>query len=552
MNIQLTWQFLLIFCFLYQTELANGQDWRQFRGPNASGVAGSKIPLRWRDAENLKWAVELPGRGVSSPVVVGNRVFITTFSGFGQSLEKPGDIKDLRRNLICFARKSGKELWRRSPPTRFPEDKFEGFITDHGYASNTVTSDGKNVYAFFGESGVYAFDLAGKPLWQQTVGSESGPTAWGSAASPIVYKNLLLVNACDESQALIAFDKNTGKEIWRAEAKLYEGSYSTPVIGKTKDGRDEIIIPLQKEIWGIDPASGRLKWWAAISLGKYISSTPVVGDGIAYIAAGSKVAAIRLGGVGNVTESNIVWSRNAGPGVPSPVLSGGKLYWVATNGVLTVANAETGKTLWRSRLSSGGRNITYASLTKANNVWLATTQLNGTITFTANDEFRAISTNKFSADSSPFKSSAAISNGELFLRSDRFLYCISNDGKFNLADLRTKKPKRKGMDAFAGIIGRGFGRNFEGRSRNSVGPAELLMTFDINNDDKISPEELAESPMPKMVQKMMMMRGDTNKDGVLDAKERDQMQASMSYKEGEVVGRLNPADRPNRPALWQN
>lgn len=118
-----------------------------------------------------------------------------------------------------------------------------------------------------------------------------------------------------------------------------------------------------------------------------------------------------------------------------------------------------------------------------------------------------------------------------------------------MASLKTKKPTRKGIDAFAGFNRGGFGGNFPGRSRNSVGPGELLMTFDVNNDDKISPEELAESPMPKMVQKIMMKNGDRNKDGFIDAEEREQMQANTRFKEGEVVGRQNPADRPERPAL---
>ncbi|MEL6897898.1 MAG: PQQ-binding-like beta-propeller repeat protein, partial [Planctomycetota bacterium] len=350
-----------------------GEDWRQFRGEDAAGVYSGDVPTQWGDNQNLKWAVALPGKGVSSPVIVDDRVFVTAFSGFGQDLNSPGNIEDLRRHLVCLDRETGAVLWQRSPPTRFPEDKFEGFITDHGYASCTPVSDGERVFAFFGKSGVYAFDLDGKPLWQKFVGSESGPTEWGTGASPSIYKNLLLVNACDETQALIAFDRISGEEVWRVEAQLYEGSYSTPVVGQAADGSDEIVIPLSDEVWGIDPATGKLKWWVAESLGKYICTTPVIGDGVAYVAASSKVIAIRLGGVGDVTQSHTLWSRNAGPGVPSPVLDGENLYWVGTNGILTCADAGTGKTVWRERMGKGNRNITYASLTKANNAWLSMT-----------------------------------------------------------------------------------------------------------------------------------------------------------------------------------
>ena len=539
---------LVALCLLAVTNSARSEDWLQFRGTNGAGVYEGNVPTEWGDAENLKWAIPLPGKGVSSPIVVGSRLFVTTYSGFGQDANNPGDLADLRRHLICVNRETGKILWDRSPPTRFPEDKFEGFITDHGYASCTPVSDGERVYAFFGKSGVYAFDLDGELLWQQYVGNESGPTEWGAGASPAIYKDLLLVNACDESQALIAFDRVSGEEVWRTEAKLYEGSYSTPVIGKAEDGSDEIVVPLSDETWGIDPATGKLKWWVKQSLAKYVCTTPVVGDGVAYIAASSKVMAIRLGGRGDVTKSHVVWSRNAGPGVPSPVLEQGKLYWVGTNGILTCADAATGKTLWRKRMGKGKRNITYASLTKADNAWLSMTQLGGTIAFRIAPEFEELSVNRFDGDKTPFKSSFAAANGELFARSDQFLYCISNGGEADLSQVESDQSKRKSTDAFASII-HSSGRLFQGRSGNSVGPEQLLMTFDVNNDDKISPEELAESPMPKFVQLMMMTNGDKNKDGFIDAEERKGLQASMKTKPGEVIGRKKAADRPLRPAV---
>lgn len=527
---------------------SSAEDWLQFRGANAGGRYSGDVPTQWSDNQNLKWVFALPGKGVSSPIVVKDRVFVTCYTGYGENVNDPGELSNLRRHLLCVERKTGRLLWQRSPPTRFPEDQFEGFITDHGYASCTPVSDGERVFAFFGKSGVYAFDLNGHLLWQQFVGNESGPTEWGSGASPIVFKDLLIVNACDETQALVAFDRTSGKEVWRAEGRLYEGSYSTPVIGTASDGSDEIIIPLADEIWGIDPLTGKLKWWVAESLGKYICTTPVVANGVAYVAASSKVIAIRLGGHGDVSQSHTVWSRNAGPGVPSPVFDKEKLFWVGTNGILTCADASTGKTLWRERIGRGSRNITYASLTKAGNVWLSMSQQAGVIAFRLTPEFQEISVNRFTRDKSAFKSSFAVADGELFVRSDQFLYCISNGGTADLAQVESESPKQNVNDAFASIIERS--RNpFQGRSGNSVGPAQLLMTFDINNDDKISPQELAESPMPKFVQSMMMTRGDKNKDGFIDAKERARLQESMQTKPGEFIGRKNAANRPPRPPV---
>ena len=526
----------------------SAEDWLQFRGNNAGGRYHGEVPAEWSDAQNLKWAIPLLGKGVSSPIVVKDYVFVTHYTGYGEDVNAPGELSNLRRHLVCVDRTTGKILWQRSPPTRFPEDKLQGFITDHGYASCTPASDGERVFAFFGKSGVYAFDLEGNLLWQQFVGNESGPTEWGSGASPIVFKDLLIVNACDETQALIAFDRTSGKEVWRTEARLFEGSYSTPVAGTASDGSEELIIPLADEIWGIDPLTGKLKWWVAESLGKYICTTPVVADGVVYVAASSKVIAIRLGGYGDVTQSHMIWSRNAGPGVPSPVFDQGKLYWVGTNGILTCADAETGTTLWRERMGQGNRNITYASLTKAENVWLSMTQQAGVVAFRLTPGYQEVAINRFANDESPFKSSFAAADGELFVRSDRFLYCIANGGTADLTQVKSTPPKQKVTDAFASIIENR--RNpFQGRSGNSVGPAQLLMTFDVNNDDMISPQELAESPMPKFVQSMMMTRGDQNKDGFIDATERAVLQQTMETRPDEVIGRKNAANRPLRPAL---
>ena len=548
-SMKFPWPAATLLAFLLAAPEGRGEDWMQFRGGNAAGIYLGEVPARWGDSENLKWVIPLNGKGVSSPIVVGERIFVTTFSGFAQDVNNPGDLSQLRRNLTCIDRKTGKVLWQRSPPTRFPEDKFEGFIRDHGYASCTPASDGERVFAFFGKSGVYAFDLDGDLLWQQFVGAESGPTEWGSGASPTVYNDMLLVNACDETQALIAFDCSSGEERWRAEAQLLEGSYATPIVGASPDGQDEIIIPLADEIWGIDPTTGKLKWWVTESLGKYICTTPVVGDGVVYVAASSKVIAVRLGGRGDVTNTHTLWSRNAGPGVPSPILDQGKLYWVGTNGILTCADASSGKTLWRERIGEGSRNITYASLTKAANAWLSLSQGAGTSVFQLEPEFKKIAVNRFEQDGTPFKSSFAAADGELFLRSDQFLYCISENGTADLADVEVQASKKSVTDAFSSIIANGG--FFQGRSGNSVGPAQLLMTFDVNNDDKISPEELAESPMPKFVQTMMMARGDKNKDGFIDAEERVALQTAMETKPGEVIGRKNAGDRPKRPPVLE-
>ena len=184
-------------------------------GPNGSGVADDKesTPTIWSETENLKWKVPLPGAGVSCPIVVGNRVFVTCYSGYGLNQDEPGDIKNLVRHLVCVDRITGKTLWQKSLPSSVPEDPFSGMgVPQHGYASHTPTSDGKNVYVFFGKSGVLAFDLEGNQLWEKSVGKGSDDRRWGSSSSPIVHEDVLIVPAGAEGRALIGLNKNTGEE----------------------------------------------------------------------------------------------------------------------------------------------------------------------------------------------------------------------------------------------------------------------------------------------------------------------------------------------------
>ena len=144
----------------------------------------SKPPVTWNESEHLKWKSELPGPGLSSPIVVGDRVFLTCYTGYGVDREKPGTIESLKRHLVCVDRKDGKILWASAVSATLPEDPYEGMITEHGYASHTPASDGERVYAFFGKSGVVAFDMQGKQLWQTNVGKESGQMRVGFRGEP--------------------------------------------------------------------------------------------------------------------------------------------------------------------------------------------------------------------------------------------------------------------------------------------------------------------------------------------------------------------------------
>ena len=204
---------LIAACILISASTAHA-DWTRFRGPNGSGISaeGPRAPVRWGPSANVKWKTELPGAGVSCPIVVGDRVYVTCYSGYGLDRANPGEQKNLKRHLVCVDRRTGKQMWSKSVDAVLPEDPYQGAgVPAHGYASSTPVSDGEQVYVFFGKTGALAFDKDGQQLWQTNVGKESDPRRYGSASSPILYKNLLIVPATAEREALVGLDTKTGK-----------------------------------------------------------------------------------------------------------------------------------------------------------------------------------------------------------------------------------------------------------------------------------------------------------------------------------------------------
>ena len=414
---------------------AFAEDWAQFRGPGGLGVSGdSSLPTTWSETKNLRWKIPLPGAGSSSPIVHGKHLFVTCYDGYGTASASDGKLEDLTRHLLCIDRQSGRILWKASLKASLPEDSYRGFISEHGYASSTPVTDGKGVFVFFGKSGVAAFDMQGKKLWQTNVGTESGSRRWGSSASPILYKNLVIVNASDESQSIRALDKATGKEVWKAEAAGLENSFGTPLLVDVDDGRQELVIAVPYEVWGFSPDTGKLLWFAETDLDNNVCPSLVARQGIVYGLGGrsSQSIAIRAGGKDDVTKTHVVWTSRNGSYVPSPVLHQEHLYWVNDRGQAFCANAKTGELVYQERLDLSGGNggggfggrPVYASVVLAGNKLFAVTRTGGTFVLAADPQFKQIAHNKLASDESDFNASPAISNGQIFLRSNQFLYCL--------------------------------------------------------------------------------------------------------------------------------
>ena len=175
---------------LMTATVAHAEDWPRFRGPNGAGVSSSEsAPVEWSSTKNLKWEKELPGKGSSSPIVFGDRVYLTCYTGYGLDKANPGQPDQLVRHLLAFDRNSGEEIWRSSVESENTEDPYKGFIQEHGYASSTPVTDGQNIYVLFGKTGMVAFDMNGEKLWTRHLGNKSDPAKWGggSGAALVIF-----------------------------------------------------------------------------------------------------------------------------------------------------------------------------------------------------------------------------------------------------------------------------------------------------------------------------------------------------------------------------
>jgi outer membrane protein assembly factor BamB len=395
-------------------------NWAGFRGPNSSGISAEKgLPTTWSDTENLVWKIDLPGPGSSSPVVWGDKVFVTCYSGYGVDRGNPGDQANLRRHLVCVDRLAGKILWDQVVKAKLPEQRYASYMLNHGYASSTPAVDGERVYALHGKTGVFAYDLAGKELWQANVGEKVN--SFGSGTSPLLYKQFVIINAAIESNSLIALNRTTGKEEWKVGG--LRQCWGTPALVDVQGGKQELVLNTPDTVRGYDPNSGKELWTCDGIRDSYTCTTVVSKDGIVYaIGANStkNALAIRAGGTGNVTKTHLLWNKRVGANVPSPVLYGDYLYWVSdTSSTAYCLRAKDGEQMYPERLRGGA----YASATAADGKLYVPTQMNGTYVLALGPKYEQLAVNTFTDDST-FNGSVTVSQEQIFLRSDKRLYCI--------------------------------------------------------------------------------------------------------------------------------
>ena len=421
----------------------SAENWPQWRGPGGQGISReTRLPGTWTPSTNIAWKVEVPGRGHSAPVVWNDRVFLTTaiegeavpgakaveHIDAGKPFLHPDSVgadKTHTYKVLAYDGRSGKLLWER-PAGQGPP--FDNRHRRGSYASPSVATDGRLVYAYFGSEGVYAYDVDGTPAWKASVGRVK-TLGLGAASSPVLYEDLVILQCDDDDgsdSAIVALDARTGKERWRTKRPV-QVSWSTPVLvqgGSTGAARTELVTNGTEWIIAYDPRTGR-ELWRTRGVESNAIHTPVVGDGVVIVTAGfpnKRTIAIKPGGSGDVTgTAQILWRYEKGTAyVVSPILYEGLVYLADDRGILTALDAQTGEVKYE-----GGRVPVPATFMgsplAADGRILMTSEDGDTFVIRAGPKHEVLSTNSVGE---PVYTTPAISNGRIYIRGEKHLFGI--------------------------------------------------------------------------------------------------------------------------------
>ena len=388
--------------------LAAAEDWPGWRGPRADGTASdSGYPLHWGRTENVRWKAAIPGTGHSSPVVSNGRVFVT-------SCVEP----EKKRMLYCVDRAGGKILWERCVLVA----ELEKTHAENSRASSTPAADGERVYVSFLDRPrmrVYCYDSAGNKLWEASPGEFH--SQHGFCSPPVLYKDLVILNGDQDAEAyIVALDRKTGAERWRADRPNRTRSYCPPVVVEMA-GKMQLVLTGSKSVASYDPDTGAQHWVIDGPTEQFVSSM-VPHDGLLLMTAGFPkhwVMAIDPSGTGNVTKTHVRWAKpNEGGYVPSPVAHEGKLFCVDDKGVASCWDVRTGRQFWKERLGGSGH---HASAVAADGRVYFPADDGVTYVLRASSEFEVLAKNPLGER---VYASPAFSDGEIFLRGASHLWCI--------------------------------------------------------------------------------------------------------------------------------
>lgn len=433
-------------------------NWHQWRGPSADGIAyHANPPLNWDENTNIQWKVEIPGSGSSTPIVWGDRLYLTTAIDTGRRPEskppvaaeasdergeRPRGQQPGRRGggggggmfggtrpdtifqfvVLCLDRQSGEVVWQQIATEAVPH---EGHHRDHGYASGSATTDGNSLYVSFGSRGIYCYDLEGNLRWSRDLGRMRTRAAFGEGTSPVVYGDSLIVNWDHEDDSfIVCLDTATGQDKWRVNRDEVT-TWTTPLVIEHA-GVTQVIVNGANRTRSYNLASGELIWACGGQTGNPIPSL-VAANGVVYCMTGFRghaLKAIPLDAKGDITDTDqVVWERDRGtPYVPSPLLYDGLLYFTrANNGILTCVRADTGEELYADQRLRETPNI-YSSITYAQDKVYITGREGTTLVLKYGPEFEVLATNTLNEG---IDASAVFVGNQLFLRGARNLYCIA-------------------------------------------------------------------------------------------------------------------------------
>jgi outer membrane protein assembly factor BamB len=407
------------------------EQWHQWRGPSGQGYTeDSRVPLTWRETDNLLWKSPLPGRGNSSPIVWGDRVFLTAASKDGRE-----------RYVLCIRASDGRILWQDLAAKDPNPAKSHDW---NGYASASCTTDGERVYAFFGTPGLFCYDVNGKLLWRHRFGIFTSEKDWGTAASPFLFGDMVIQN-CDNDgpnwlppghkpdeaapAALVALDKKTGEVKWSTPRNQGRG-FSTPRLLTLRDGRLDLVLNGPLGVWAYDPATGAERWHCnrteAADQARFGEPIPVSDGDVLFAPSGrpGPFQAIRLGGTGDVTRSHLLWqvTRKGHRDVSSQILANKLIFAADNKGLLTCHDPTDGKLLYEERLHDGK---SLASPVAVRGKLLFVLDTGTTVVVEPEREYKEVGRNKLGEGNDlEFEASPAIVQGRLFIRSQTHLYCI--------------------------------------------------------------------------------------------------------------------------------
>lgn len=407
-------------------------NWPAWRGPDGSGVTPEKnLPTRWSATENVRWKIPLPDRGNSTPAVWGDKVFVT------QAIEK-----DHLRTVMCFSRHNGTLLWQKSVTYAEKEESHE----TNPFCSSSPVTDGERVIAWFGSAGAICFDLDGRELWRRDLGKQDH--GWGYGSSPLLHGDLcILYHGPSKPGFLIALDKKTGAIKWKAEQPAVVkrprtdgfrgnedggqvGSFGSPLLIKA-GGREELIMTYPQLMCSYDPATGR-ELWRCDGLNELVYSSPVYADGLVVGMGGfsGSTIAVKPGGSGDVTKTARVWreERAKKNRCGSAVSAGGHLFLANMEGFVECLEIKTGNLLWSERLPARGpKSESWSSMVLAGDLIYILNQSGDCIVLRASPKFEVVSTN--AVGNELCNASLAVSDGDLFIRTHKHLWCIAETKK---------------------------------------------------------------------------------------------------------------------------